>query len=243
MHGKLNMITQHSAFESHTRFQSQLVRLRTISNFSIRHLPSPMSARFMATRKNSDPSFSSSSSAPRWEYDVFLSFRGEDTRKNFTDHLCTALIHAGIHTFRDNDEFPRGEDISSIISRAIQESRIAIVVFSKGYVSSPWCLGELSEILACKSAIGQIVVPIFYDIDPSDVRKQTASFAEAFKRHEERFKENIEMVNKWRKVVVEATNLSAWHLQEMENGYFFSFYHPLRLFFSLRFSIPINFAR
>ncbi|RVW26253.1 hypothetical protein CK203_108872 [Vitis vinifera] len=34
---------------------------------------------------------SSTSSNPR-SYDVFLSFRGDDTRKNFTDHLYTSLV-------------------------------------------------------------------------------------------------------------------------------------------------------
>ena len=57
-------------------------------------------------------SSSSSSSRLGWHYDVFLSFRGEDTRKNFTDHLYTALQNAGIHTFRDDDELPKGEEIS-----------------------------------------------------------------------------------------------------------------------------------
>ncbi|PKI39177.1 hypothetical protein CRG98_040433 [Punica granatum] len=39
-----------------------------------------------------DTSCSSSvSGQPGYEYDVFLSFRGEDTRKGFTDGLYTAL--------------------------------------------------------------------------------------------------------------------------------------------------------
>ncbi|CAL5416800.1 unnamed protein product [Camellia sinensis] len=47
---------------------------------------------------------SSSLTQPRWSYDVFLSFRGEDTSKNFTDHLYAALVQAAIHTFMDDDE-------------------------------------------------------------------------------------------------------------------------------------------
>ncbi|KAK9280364.1 hypothetical protein L1049_014053 [Liquidambar formosana] len=47
-------------------------------------------------------------------YDVFLSFRGEDTRKNFIDHLYFALKNAGINAFRDDNELPRGEEIKLI---------------------------------------------------------------------------------------------------------------------------------
>ncbi|KAJ6917617.1 toll/interleukin-1 receptor-like protein [Populus alba x Populus x berolinensis] len=70
----------------------------------------------------------SSQSRPQGAYDVFLSFRGEDTCKTFTDHLYTALVQVGIHTFRDDDELPRGEEISQHLLEAIQESKIFIVV-------------------------------------------------------------------------------------------------------------------
>ena len=157
-----------------------------------------------------------SSSRPKGAYDVFLSFRGEDNRKNFTNHLYTALVQAGIHTFRDDDELPRGKEISQHLLEAIQESKISIVVFSKGYASSRWCLNELVEILECKNRkTGQIVLPVFYDIDPSDVRKQTGSFAKAFDSHEERFKEKVK---EWRKALEEAGNLSGWNLNDMANG-------------------------
>nr|XP_034928415.1 LOW QUALITY PROTEIN: disease resistance protein RPV1-like [Populus alba] len=158
----------------------------------------------------------SSRSRPQGAYDVFLSFRGEDTRKTFTDHLYTALVQAGIHTFRDDDELPRGKEISQHLLEAIQESKISIVVFSKGYASSRWCLDELVEILKCKyRKTGQIALPIFYDIDPSDVRKQTGSFAEAFVKHEERSKEKVK---EWREALKEAGNLSGWNLKDMANG-------------------------
>ncbi|KAI5554493.1 hypothetical protein BDE02_19G017600 [Populus trichocarpa] len=160
----------------------------------------------------------SSRSRPEGAYDVFLSFRGEDTRKTFTDHLYTALVQAGIRTFRDDDELPRGDEISDHLLRAVQESKISIVVFSKGYASSRWCLNELVAILKCKrKKSGQIALPIFYDIDPSDVRKQAGSFAEAFVKHEERFEEKL--VKEWRKALEEAGNLSGWNLNDMANGH------------------------
>ncbi|KAJ6857996.1 disease resistance protein RUN1-like isoform X2 [Populus alba x Populus x berolinensis] len=159
----------------------------------------------------------SSRSRPEGAYDVFLSFRGEDTRKTFTGHLYAALDDAGIRTFLDDDELPRGEEISEYLLKAIRESKISIVVFSKGYASSRWCLNELVEILKCKRKTGQIVLPIFYDIDPSDVRKQTGSFKEAFIKHEEGFEQKL--VKEWRKALKKAGNLSGWSLNDMANGH------------------------
>ncbi|KAM7462125.1 hypothetical protein LguiA_030246 [Lonicera macranthoides] len=144
----------------------------------------------MAT-SSTQSNFSSSYLAPprTWNYDVFLSFRGEDTRKNFTDHLYHALTRAGIRTFRDDDQLPRGKHIPFQLMKAIEESRISIIVFSKNYASSRWCLNELVKVLECKNMRGQLVLPVFYDVDPSHVRKQTGSFEKAFAGYEEEEKE------------------------------------------------------
>ncbi|XP_062025355.1 TMV resistance protein N-like [Rosa rugosa] len=143
-----------------------------------------------------------SSSPPRWKYDVFLSFRGEDTRKAFTDHLYTALDHQGIITFRDDPELHKGEAITPALSAAIEESRFALIVLSQNYASSTWCLDELVRILECMKA-RETVLPMFYDVDPSDVRKHTGSFGEAFAIHEERFKDDKEKVQRWRSALTE----------------------------------------
>uniref|UniRef100_A0A6N2KBW2 TIR domain-containing protein n=1 Tax=Salix viminalis TaxID=40686 RepID=A0A6N2KBW2_SALVM len=81
---------------------------------------------------------------------------GEDTRKTITDHLYSALIQAGIHTFRDDNELPRGEEISPQLLRAIEGSRISVVVFSRNYASSTWCLDELVKIIECRHKIPQM---------------------------------------------------------------------------------------
>ncbi|KAM7528299.1 hypothetical protein LguiB_031709 [Lonicera macranthoides] len=117
-----------------------------------------------------------SSSASRHRYQVFLSFRGKDTRKTFTDHLYTALVQAEIHTFKDEHELERGKNIAYELHKAIGESKIAVIVFSKGYASSEWCLDELVGILERKKAMGLTVIPVFYDVQPSDIRYQRGSF-------------------------------------------------------------------
>ncbi|KAK4570780.1 hypothetical protein RGQ29_029575 [Quercus rubra] len=167
----------------------------------------------MSTERALSPS-SSSSFTPRWKYDVFLSFRGKDTRNNFTDHLYFALKQKGIFTFRDDEKLERGKSISPELSKAIEESRFAIVIFSRNYAFSTWCLDELAKVIGCVKETGMTVLPIFYNVDPSDIRKQIGTFAQAFAEHEERFEENIKKVQKWRDALREAGNLSGWHLQD-----------------------------
>ncbi|KAG6631169.1 disease resistance protein RPV1-like [Carya illinoinensis] len=156
-----------------------------LSNFLLQSDSTTASTSFFMR----DPILPSSSRpcSNHWDHDVFLSFRGEDTRKNFTDHLYSALIRAGICTFRDDHELGRGEIISKELINAIRGSRISLVVFSKGHASSRWCLDELVEIVRCTKNNGHTLLPIFYHVKPSAIRKQEGTFAEAFTRHEEQF--------------------------------------------------------
>ncbi|KAF5446708.1 hypothetical protein F2P56_032312 [Juglans regia] len=162
---------------------------------------------------------STKSCSNQWDYEVFLSFRGADTRKNFIDHLYSALVRIGIRTFCDDNELPRGENISKELINAIHGSKISLVIFSKDYASSTWCLDELVQILHCRSTMNHIFIPIFYHVNPSDIRQQTGPFAETFARHEERFQEDMERVQRWRAAFTEAADCSGFNPQSDANGY------------------------
>ena len=144
--------------------------------------------------------------------DVFLSFT-EETRKSFTDHLYYALNQKGINTFNEDREIvERGRDISQATLEAIEKSRILIVVLSKNYASSTWCLDQLSKILTCKKDLGlRDVHPVFYHVDRTDVREQAGDFGNAFQQV---FADsNMEKVNQWREVLTQVANLPGWDLQ------------------------------
>lgn len=158
----------------------------------------------------------SSTCTQNWKNDVFLSFRGEDTRKTFVGHLYYALKQKGIHTFKDDERLERGKSISPELVKAIEESRFAIVVFSKNYASSTWCLDELGKIMECKKDFGQTVIPIFYDVDPSHVTKQSESFAKSFAAHEENLKGDVEKVLCWRDAFRQAGKIAGY---DLPNGY------------------------
>ncbi|XP_058779383.1 TMV resistance protein N-like [Vicia villosa] len=151
-----------------------------------------------------------------WTYDVFVSFYGDDTRYGFTGNLYNTLRRKGINTFKDDIKLKKGEEISADLLQAIDESRIAIIVFSENYASSTWCLDELVKIMECKKDKGQLVRLVFYHVDPSNVRHQRESFGRSMAKHEENLKISEEKVCKWRSALSSAANLSGWHFK---NGY------------------------
>ena len=148
-----------------------------------------------------------------WKYDVFLSFRGDDTRCNFTDHLYDALHRKGIITFKDDIKLNKGKTISKELFKAIEESRICIVIFSKDYAGSTWCLEELAKIVDCTEHHSRsVLLPVFYDVDPSEVRKQTGSYGEAIAQHEETFT-NTDKVQRWKEALSKVASLAGWHVR------------------------------
>ncbi|KAL5131084.1 TMV resistance protein N [Glycine soja] len=153
------------------------------------------------------------SSSHTKNFDVFVSFRGLDTRNSFTDHLFAALQRKGIVAFRDNQNINKGELLEPELLQAIEGSHVFIVVFSKDYASSTWCLKELRKIFDGVEETGRSVLPIFYDVTPSEVRKQSGKFGKAFAEHEERFKDDLEMVKKWREALKAIGNRSGWDVQ------------------------------
>ncbi|XAR49141.1 hypothetical protein NMG60_11032231 [Bertholletia excelsa] len=169
----------------------------------------------------------SSSSHPA-TYHVFLNFMVEEIGTRFADHLYTAFDQAGFRTFRGDKDLKIGENINSQLQEAIRESRASIILFSKGYASSIQCLDELVMILQHKNSCSahHRVLPIFYDVDPSDVRKQMGSFEEAFMRHEERLETEEDerkrewktKVEGWRLALTEVANLAGMNLQNQADG-------------------------
>lgn len=155
-------------------------------------------------------SLSSLSLADALAYDVFLSFRGPDVRSGFARDLFNALLEKGAKTFMDDKKLRKGEEITPAIMKAIQQSRISIVIFSENYASSFYCLEELVEIMQCYNHQSMVVFPVFCEVDPSVVRHQRKSYAEALTKHKERYDDK--KIKKWRLALKQAADLNGWHL-------------------------------
>ncbi|XP_050369271.1 TMV resistance protein N-like [Argentina anserina] len=156
-------------------------------------------------------------SAPRWKYDVFLSFRGVDTRKGFISHLYHELQYwQAIKTFKDDRELEIGASISPELLTAIKGSHLVIVVLSPNYASSTWCLDELAEIIESRETRANTILPIFFNVEPSDVRNQRRTFAEAFANHEKSI-DDMKKVQRWRAALRKVANLSGWNLKSYQS--------------------------
>ncbi|CAN1270441.1 Disease resistance protein L6 [Linum perenne] len=150
------------------------------------------------------------------DYEVFLSFRGSDVRKSFADYLYSYLVHSQIRTFRDEEELRKGETIAPSLVQAITESKIYIPILSERYASSKWCLQELAKMVeCCRKGKGHIILPIFYFIDPRDVRHQAGVYEEAFEQHSK--KHDPRIVQEWRTALLEVGQMKGWHVTENDS--------------------------
>lgn len=149
----------------------------------------------------------SSPTTPSWKHDVFLSFRGTDTRNSFTSHLYHALQRNQIDAYIDN-KLDGGEKIEPALLEKIEDSYISVVIFSENYADSTFCLRELSKIHECMETKGQMVLPVFHQLDPSQVQNLTGSYGEDLSRHERDCAS--EEVESWRHALKEIANLKGW---------------------------------
>ncbi|KAI6689917.1 hypothetical protein NL676_026745 [Syzygium grande] len=146
-------------------------------------------------------------------YEVFLSFRGPDTRLTFTDSLYMALVRAGIRVFRDDDELRVGEEFGGELLGAIANSRIYVPIFSRGYASSRWCLRELARMVECRKRNETLIfLPVLYDVEASDVRLETGPYREALQEHERESGE--EVAKQWGEALREVAGIPGWNLRD-----------------------------
>ncbi|RID44802.1 hypothetical protein BRARA_I01572 [Brassica rapa] len=157
---------------------------------------------------------SSSSLSRSWLYHVFLSFRGVDVRKGFLSHVRKGLESKGIIAFVD-DNMKRGESVGPLLVGAIRQSRVAIVLLSSNYASSSWCLDELVEIMKCREEYKQPVLPIFYKVDPSDVRKQKGDFGKVF--DETCLGKTEEVKETWRQALKDVAGIAGYDFSNCDS--------------------------
>ncbi|XP_054790320.1 disease resistance protein RUN1-like isoform X2 [Prosopis cineraria] len=146
-----------------------------------------------------------------------LSFEEAYSDSNiFVGDLYEALYESNINAFKDVGSSEWSEDSGPIALRAIKESRISVIVFSESDAYSEWCLDAVVMILDCVQTKGKLVLPVFYNVDPSEVSHQTGIFGLAMAELEDKLQDNMEKVEKWRLALSEAAHRLGWSLEKGE---------------------------
>ncbi|XP_071688322.1 TMV resistance protein N-like [Rutidosis leptorrhynchoides] len=150
-------------------------------------------------------------------YDVFLSFRGEDTRtasNSFTSHLYDALIRKCIRTYQDDKSLEIGNVIAPELLRAIEASKFAIVVLSPNFATSKWCLEEIVNIVNCMELGKLVVIPVFYHVSPTDVCHQSDCYVQCFTNHEQNPEIPPQKVETWKAAFKKLGAISGLHVTQ-----------------------------
>lgn len=153
---------------------------------------------------------------------VFINFRGEELRKNFVDSLVKAMGAAGINFFIDSHE-QVGRKLQNLLVR-IEQSRVALAIFSKEYTTSAWCLDELVRI---KERIddGKLTgIPIFYKVDPPVVKNLESDFGDKFRRLKRENQHDLVKTQKWEEALTYMADIVGLHLREERLALFPSLY-------------------
>ncbi|XP_027906284.1 TMV resistance protein N-like isoform X2 [Vigna unguiculata] len=150
---------------------------------------------------------SSTTKLPR-KYDVLINFNGEDIRRKFVSHLDSVLSAVGLTTFlhHDNGVKPMHEPILNLC-------RVAIVVFTQTYSQSAWCLHQLQQIIQWHQTYCKHVLPVYYEIQPSDIRLQKGDFGKAFETtaHQTFSAQELEHgMSRWSHALTKAANFFGW---------------------------------
>ncbi|XP_048141205.1 disease resistance protein L6-like [Rhodamnia argentea] len=147
------------------------------------------------------------------KFEVFLSFRGPDTRDNFTSCLYHDMAEKGIRVFKDSEELRVGQKIEGEILQALEDAQIYIPIFSTGFASSAWCLREVAHMVDCtlKSDGKKVILPVFFDVEPDDVKLKTNLYRDALSEHEKKYSSHE--VKRWEDALVEVPTKVGWKLE------------------------------
>ncbi|XP_059076851.1 disease resistance protein Roq1-like [Cryptomeria japonica] len=162
-------------------------------------------------------------SRERKKYDAFLSFRGPDVKKTLVDHLYQSLFPAGVNVFIDSEKLEKGQNIGTNLEQAIQDSTIYIPIFSPDYSTSEWCLKEVSLMWKLKSTSTYpiVMIPLFYNVEPCEVRyaEWIGPYAEAFTKHRTKGRHSEGEIEGWSDALNRVSCLSGWSLKETSFGF------------------------
>lgn len=143
-------------------------------------------------------------------YQVFINHRGPDVKKTLASLIYNRLTRChGLRVFLDEKEIDTGDALSPAIIGAIQSASVHVTIFSGRYAESNWCLDELCLILRSHHERNTKIIPVFFDVEPSDLRHiESGRYADAFKKHQHKRRVAMEVLQKWKTALNDASHIT-----------------------------------
>ncbi|KAF3791283.1 Disease resistance protein [Nymphaea thermarum] len=158
-------------------------------------------------------------SVAAFEFDVFLSFTCEEEEgesklslDGFICSLCDALEHHHLRAFIPNRQT---EGKMEEVMGAMKSSKVFLPIFSKRYADSQPCLAQVAKMVEFK----RLLLPVFYNVEPREVRNQRGSLETAFRKHQEDEELDQGRVESWKAALSEAGEIKGFDVMtDAETG-------------------------
>lgn len=116
---------------------------------------------------------------PSMPWDVFISHASED-KEAVAAPLTKALTDAGLLVWYDSIELKVGNSLRASIDEGLRDSRFGVIILSPAFFGKHWPQLELNG-LAQKEVNGEkVILPIWYNVTPEDVRRHSPLLADRF---------------------------------------------------------------
>ncbi|GLJ40672.1 hypothetical protein SUGI_0839800 [Cryptomeria japonica] len=149
------------------------------------HSSASSSASFSASAPNAVPC------------DVFINHRGPDVKYTLGKDIYNILFRMGLRVFLDTEILQLGDVIPIELEFAMQSAKLHVAIFSERYAESPWCLNELTFMLKT----GAPIIPVFYGIDPGDLRwvdSKKSKYCKAFDHYKTKERYSPVKLTEWK---------------------------------------------
>lgn len=104
------------------------------------------------------------------KYDVFISHASED-KDEVARPLAAALEIAGLAVWLDECQLAIGDSLRRSIDTGLSESRFGVVILSPAFFSKEWPNMELDGLVARESSSCKVILPVWHDINASEIAR------------------------------------------------------------------------
>lgn len=111
--------------------------------------------------------------------DLFISHASED-KDDFVRPLSALLKQYGVDVWYDEFELRIGRSISRSIDKGISNSNFGLLILSNSFFSKNWTEYELKSLNSYEVENGDVLLPIWKDIEFKDVREFSPYLADKF---------------------------------------------------------------